>query len=89
MQIFDFISIGMLSKSKGQILRVAVALHVLFNWENPQSIPDEVSESAMKAAINLVDVSIQHAAYLAGRGELQEEIDRLQQIQLGIRFLST
>ena len=76
--------IGMLTKSKGQILRVAVTLHVLFNWENPQSIPDEISDSAMKAAINVVDVCIQHSAYLAGKGDLQDD----QQIQLGKLYLS-
>ena len=70
--------IGMLSKSKGQTLRVAVALHVLFNWEAPQSIPLEISDFAMKAAINFVDVSVQHATYLAGRRDLREEIDSLQ-----------
>jgi len=29
---------GMLSKSKGQILRVAVAMHVLFYMETPNAI---------------------------------------------------
>ena len=57
--------IGMLSKSKGQTLRVAVALHVLFNWETPQSIPEEMSDFAMKASINFVDVSVQHAAQVS------------------------
>ena len=55
---FDFCIIGMLSKSKGLTLRVAMALHVSFNWETPQNIPEEISDSAMKAAINFVDVSI-------------------------------
>ena len=87
-KLFSFCcSLGMLSKSKGQTLRVAVALHVLFNWENPHNIPQEISDSAIKAAINFVDVSIQHAAYLAGRGELKEEVENLQRIQLGIYLL--
>ena len=60
-----------------------MAFHILFNWENPQNIPDEISDSALKAAINFVDVCIQHAAHLAGRGELQEEVEALHQIQLG------
>ena len=34
--------IGMLSKSKGQTPRVAMALHVLFNWETPRNIPEEI-----------------------------------------------
>ena len=57
----------------------------LFNWENPQNIPDKISEPAMKTAIDFVDVSIQHAAYLAGRRDLRDEIEILQQIQLGIQ----
>ena len=74
-RLLGFCITGMLSKSKDQSLRVAVALHVLFNWETPQSIPEEISNSAMKAAINFVDVSIQHAAYLAGRKDFREEIE--------------
>lgn len=65
----------MLSKSKGQILRVAATMHVLFHWEKPQNIPNEISEAALTASINFVDVCIQHAAYLAGRGDIQEAID--------------
>ena len=71
---------GMLSKSKGQILRIAITMHVLFNWENPQDIPDEISLSSLKAA---VDVCMQHAAYLGGRRDIQEEVEYLHQIQLG------
>ena len=66
---------GMLSKSKGQILRVATVLHVLFNMEAPDSIPTELSEQSVKAAENFVDVCLQHAAYLGGRGQIQEEIE--------------
>ena len=73
----------MLSKSKGEILRIALTLQVLFDWENPQNIPDEISDAALKAAINFVDVCVQHAAYLGGRGELLEEIEHIHQIQLG------
>ena len=57
----------MLSKSKGQIIRVAATLHVLFNIEAPLAIPTVISDAAIKAAINLVDLCIQHAAFLAGR----------------------
>ena len=53
----------MLSKYKGQLLRVAVALHVLFN---PMNIPRTVSDEAVKAAKCLIDLFVQHAAYLAG-----------------------
>ena len=57
----------MLSKSKGQILRVAATLHVLFHVNTPLVIPDVISTEAIKAAIDLVDVCIQHSAFLAGR----------------------
>ena len=78
---------GMLSKCKGQILRIAVTLHVLFNWETPHNIPDEISDSALKAAVNFVDVCVQHAAYLGGRGDIQEEAEHLHQTYLGNPFL--
>lgn len=73
----DFISIGMLSKSKGQLLRVAAVMHVLFNMDDPSSIPQEISEDAVKAADCFVDLCLQHAAYLGGKGNLQEAIDEI------------
>ena len=65
----------MLSKSKGQLLRVAAVMHVLFNMGDPSSIPQEISEDAVKAADSFVDLCLQHAAYLGGKGNLQEAID--------------
>lgn len=67
----------MLSKEKGQILRVAASLHVLFNINTPLTIPQEISDAAIKAAVDLVDVCIQHAAFLAGRGDVEETIQGL------------
>lgn len=64
----------MLSKSKGQLLRVAAVMHVLFNMDKPQ-IPEEISELAVKAAESFVDLCLQHAAYLGGKGDLQEAIE--------------
>jgi len=68
---------GMLSKSRGQVLRVAVAFHVLFNMNNPSAIPDTISINAMKAALNFVEVCNQNVAYLAGRGQITDAIDRI------------
>ena len=59
-------SVGMLSKSKGQILRVSACLHVLFHIETPMNIPDVISTEAIKAAIDMVDVCLQHAAWTRG-----------------------
>ena len=50
-------------------------MHVLFNMEDPSSIPQEISEDAVKAADSFVDLCLQHAAYLGGKGNLQEAID--------------
>ena len=73
---------GMLSKSKGQILHIAATLHVLFNWEHPKDVPKENSVDALKAAINFVDMCIQHSAFLAGRGDIDEAISKLQKIKM-------
>ncbi len=53
----------MLSKSKGQILRVAAVLHVLFNIYTPLNFPETISANGVKAADSFVDLCIQHAAY--------------------------
>ena len=68
----------MLSKSKGQILRVAACLHVLFmdfsekNTGVPTSfkdIPEEIDEKAIVAAQNYVEVCCQHIVFLAGKND--------------------
>ena len=68
---------GMLSKSRGHVLRVSAVLHVLFCCtEEGFVIPEEVSENAVKAAANFVMVSCQQTAFIAGRGLLSEEVER-------------
>ena len=49
---------GMLSKSKGQIPRVAAVLHSLFNIEDPGNIPDVLSENGMIATNDFVSVCL-------------------------------
>lgn len=111
-------NLGMLSKSKGQVLRVAAAFHVLFYIKNTDAtvsiendcaqeaditsegnvitdlwnfllnklntvsysidspeISDEISEKAVEAAINFVGLCTQQTAYMAGRMDIQEEIE--------------
>lgn len=63
----------MLSKSTGQIIRVSVALHVLFHMENEDPLPDTVSQAAIEAAINFVEVCCQQTAYIAGRGDISNK----------------
>lgn len=68
----------MLSKSRGQVLRVAAVLHTLFSIENDDNeVDDEVSEIAIKAAVNFVRTACQQAAFIAGRGSMKEETERL------------
>ena len=80
--IITLICLGMLSKSLGQTLRVATALHVLFHFLSEsdalvEAIPDIISEQAIVAAIDFVEVCCQQTAYIAGRGEIQEEIKHI------------
>lgn len=64
----------MLSKSKGQILRVAIALHVLFHVGSFESISDQITEEAIAASVNFVGLCCQQTAYIAGRGDIKEDI---------------
>ena len=76
----------MLSKSRGHVLRVAAVLHVLFSFftsdpdstsnEAPSDDKDVISEPAVKAAIDFVQLSCQQTASIAGRGLLEEEIHK-------------
>ena len=43
--------------------------------DNPSSILQEMSESAVEAADCFIDLCLQHAAYLGGKGHLQEGIE--------------
>ena len=67
----------MLSKSKGLIIRIAVAFHAIFHLGSPGTIPTEISHRAVIAAPDFVDMCTQHAAFMAGRGEIVECIESL------------
>ena len=80
---------GMLSKSRGQMLRIATVLHLLFSIENPdQPLGDEVSERALKAAVNFVQTACQQTAYIAGRGTIEEELQKFKTGMLRIYFIN-
>jgi len=65
----------MLSKSRGQVLRIATILHMLFSIDSEhQSLDSEVSETAVKAAVNFVQTACQQTAFIAGKGHIQEEV---------------
>lgn len=79
--MIHFIHVGMLSKAKGQVLRVAAALHVLFcdttDMDEMDGVPSVISKEAVITAQNYVDTCCQHAAFIAGRGKVDDEISQL------------
>ena len=64
-------------QEKGQILRVAT-FHFLFHRDTPLNVPENISEEAVKAAVRFVDLCLQHVAYMAGRGGINEAIQALE-----------
>ena len=58
--------VGMLSKSRGQILRVAATMHILFQLDTPLTIPSTMSEDTLKAAQSFVELCNEHANIGAG-----------------------
>ena len=52
-------------------------MHVLFHIDTPLAIPSVIGVDAVEAAIDFVDVCIQQAAFLAGRGDVPEAIEEL------------
>ena len=75
-----------MSKSRGQVLRVAAILHVLFGIDDERytsdaldtSDPDEITNDAIIAAIDFVKTACQHTMYISGRGTLEEQITKAQ-----------
>jgi hypothetical protein len=70
--VMDDLMSGMLSKSMGQILRVGLGLHVLFHLEDEPGtlLSENISELAIDAAIDFVEVCCQQTAFIAGRGTI-------------------
>ena len=75
----------MISKSQGQILRVSASMHTLFSLEC-EELCSTITTDAIDAAIHFVEVCCQQTAYIAGRGELDKELNLIVQ---GILLLST
>lgn len=68
----------MLSKTKGQVLRLSTVLHLLFHYNVEESLPYEISEAAIKAAIDFVKVSCEQTAIIAGKGSVDDVIKKCQ-----------
>lgn len=71
----------MASPVHGLTLRVAAVMHVAFHLESPHDIPKEISQQALEAALDFVDVCCKHAAFMAVREEM---VDPIQQLQTGM-----
>ena len=76
----------MLSKSTGQIIRLSAVMNILFHLDDldDRQIDVEggkmvIAPNAIKAAIHFIEVSCQHVAFIAGRGEISQEIDTIKQ----------
>ena len=86
--LFDYSTLscaGMISKSQGQILRVSASMYTLFSLEC-EELCSTITIDAIDAAIHFVEVRYQQTAYIAGRGELDKELNLIVQ---GILPLST
>ena len=53
-------------------------MHVAFHLETPHDIPNHICSEALEAAQDFVDMCCQHAAFMAGRREIDDEIQQLQ-----------
>ena len=53
-------------------------MHVLFHLDSMEPLPDTMTDEAIEAAIDFVEVCCQHAAYITGRGNIKEELTHLQ-----------
>ena len=69
----DFVT-GILSKQKGQALRVAAVMNALFSLDNKYKLKALIDEDAVKAAIDFVQVCGDHASLLSGRRRLVEVV---------------
>ena len=65
---------GMLSKSRGHVLRIATILHMLFSIDSENTLSSEVLEMAVKAAVNFVWTTFQQTDFVAGKGPIKDEV---------------
>jgi len=70
----DDLICGFLSKAKGQLLRIATCLHVLFKINTPDNIDQTIDEQAIKAAIDFIEVCCDHAFMITGRHNILHRV---------------
>ena len=64
----------MLSKSRGHVLRIATILHMLFSIDSENPLSSEVSEMAVKAAVNLSGQHANKQPFVAGKGLIEDKV---------------
>ena len=62
---------GMLSKQKGQVLRLAAIFHCLFTLDDNTDIEYDLKEEDIDAAINFTEVCADHTSLMAGKGTVK------------------
>ena len=69
----------MLSKSRAHVLRISAAMHFLFHYgKDVDQIPSIISKEAMLAAIDYVKLCCYHTSVIAGRGSIDDEVQKCQ-----------
>ena len=82
---------GIMGKNRGLVLRVASILHVLFHVGSDEANPNisnEISNRAIRAAINLVQLTCQQTTFMIGKGQLEEELQKNQRIVEASEFVT-
>ena len=73
--------VGILRKSRGQVFRLTVVMHMLFNIDNTdQPLDKEVGESAIKAAVNFIQLVCQQT--LQERGHFKRKWISIKKVRI-------
>ena len=72
----DDLLTGVLSKSKGQILRLAAVFNALFSLDPNHPLSDHLSDKAVEAAVNFVETCNEHTAIIGGRATVTDPLSR-------------
>ncbi len=72
----DDLLTGVLSKSKGQILRLSAVFNALFSLDPNYSLSDILSDKAIAAAVNFVELCNEHIAIMGGRANVTDPLSR-------------
>ena len=72
----DDLLTGVLSKSKGQILRLAACMNALFSLDPLHPLKAELSPMSIDASIDYVEVCNEHTSVMGGRKNAMSPLSR-------------